>query len=54
VRNGAEVCSKALDGYQVDWCTEDDGDEASDYYYVRLIRQDGEMAWSSPVWVDAI
>jgi hypothetical protein len=22
-----------------------------DYYYVRVIQQDGEMAWSSPIWV---
>ena len=23
----------------------------SDYYYVRVIQQDGEMAWSSPIWI---
>ena len=22
------------------------------YYYVRLLQTDGEMAWSSPIWVD--
>ncbi|WP_157017985.1 DUF3604 domain-containing protein [Cryptosporangium arvum] len=30
--------------------TDDVGDGA--YYYVRVIQVDGEMAWSSPVWVD--
>lgn len=25
----------------------------SAYYYVRVIQVDGEMAWSSPVWVDS-
>lgn len=25
--------------------------EATDFYYLRLLQQDGEMAWSSPVWV---
>ena len=24
----------------------------SDYYYVRLIQEDGEIAWSSPVWIN--
>ncbi len=24
----------------------------TDFYYVRVIQKDGEMAWSSPVWVD--
>ena len=24
---------------------------AANYYYVRVLQQDGEMAWSSPVWV---
>lgn len=24
---------------------------AFDYYYVRVTQQDGEMAWSSPIWV---
>ena len=23
------------------------------YYYVRIIQEDGEIAWSSPVWLDA-
>ena len=22
------------------------------YFYVRLVQEDGEMAWSSPVWLD--
>ena len=24
-----------------------------DYYYGRLMREDGQMAWSSPVWVES-
>src|SRR5262249_51741109 len=23
----------------------------TDYYYLRVIQQDGEMAWSSPIWI---
>ncbi len=29
-----------------------DNPSGSAYYYVRAIQVDGEMAWSSPVWVD--
>ncbi|TQS42109.1 DUF3604 domain-containing protein [Cryptosporangium phraense] len=35
---------------QLTW-TDDPG--AGAYYYVRVYQIDGEMAWSSPVWVDA-
>lgn len=31
---------------------ETDTDGGRDYYYARVTRQDGEMAWSSPVWVN--
>ncbi len=24
----------------------------TDYYYARVIQKDGEMAWSSPIWID--
>ena len=27
------------------------GSETS-YYYLRVLQQDGELAWASPVWVD--
>ncbi len=23
------------------------------YYYVKVIQQDGEMAWASPIWIDS-
>lgn len=28
-----------------------DYSEKSSYYYLRVIQKDGEMAWSSPIWV---
>ena len=31
--------------------TDADAPEGGTYYYVRVIQADGEMAWSSPVWV---
>jgi hypothetical protein len=23
-----------------------------DWYYVRVLQQDGQLAWSSPIWLD--
>jgi len=34
------------------WGVEDREAEGADWYYVRLTRADGLMAWSSPVWVE--
>lgn len=36
-----------------EWLDSSGRERESDYYYVRLIQDDGEMAWSSPVWVDS-
>ena len=37
--------------FQLEW--EDAADlTGNTYYYVRVIQVDGEMAWSSPIWVD--
>jgi hypothetical protein len=27
--------------------------DGADWYYVRAVQEDGHMAWSSPVWVEA-
>ena len=26
----------------------------NDYYYLRITQEDGNMGWSSPVWVDPL
>ncbi len=36
-----------------EWVDSSGMERESDYYYVRLIQDDGEIAWSSPIWVDA-
>ena len=33
------------------WTDEDAINRQPSWYYVRLIQQDGELAWSSPMWV---
>ena len=32
-------------------CTDENLDDGTSHYYVRLRQVDGEMAWSSPIWV---
>ena len=27
-------------------------DAGSNYYYVRVLQRDGQIAWSSPIWVN--
>ena len=33
------------------WTDPDGPERAEDWYYIRAIQNDGEIAWSSPVWV---
>lgn len=35
--------------YRLHWA---DSVSAAAWYYLRVIQIDGEMAWSSPVWID--
>jgi len=62
VRNGQEVWTHPGDGWEADVEWVDDGDFAEAalpgfdhrpfvYYYVRVLQEDGELAWSSPIWV---
>jgi hypothetical protein len=34
------------------WTDPDPVEDGSAFYYVRVFQVDGEMAWSSPIWVD--
>lgn len=36
-----------------EWIDSGDRERDTDYYYVRLVQEDGEIAWSSPIWVDS-
>lgn len=52
IKNGTVLASRRPHSEIVDWEYIDHGDaQNGDYYYVRLIQSDGEMAWSSPVWI---
>lgn len=41
--------------YETDFAFEDrpSGGQDGDFYYVRVIQSNGQMAWSSPIWVAA-
>ena len=42
------------ESYEASLQIEDTGSgERTDYYYVRVTQANGQMAWTSPVWVDA-
>ena len=36
-----------------EWLDSSGRERESDYYYVRLVQDDGEIAWASPIWVDS-
>jgi hypothetical protein len=51
VRNGDDALRMEPHQREVHWKTEDPGTAGLDWYYARITREDGENAWSSPVWV---
>ena len=52
IRNGRIVFSKKGDGVFAQHLLEDDTPlKGESWYYARIIQKDGQMAWSSPVWV---
>jgi len=51
-RSNEFIWSKAIDSRTADLTYVDKSPlEAPSYYYVRLIQEDEEIAWSSPVWL---
>lgn len=56
VRNGDDVYrveggGKASLGFEYEEKGFDGGCSGSPFYYVRVVQEDGEVAWSSPIWV---
>lgn len=52
VRNGSDWQSIEPSAPQVSYEFADNADTKAACYYARVTRADGEMAWSSPVWVN--
>jgi hypothetical protein len=59
VRNNVDVYSVAPDSLDanVEWVDSEpldcllDPKHRSVFYYVRVVQEDGSMAWSSPIWI---
>lgn len=66
IRNGQVVKTFKPDDYSLDFTFDDltpldkvvihPKDKASPfvYYYLRVVQEDGQIAWSSPIWVDLL
>lgn len=52
VRNGEDLITLYPDGDSLDYRAEDGGTGGTDYYYARITHTNGDLAWSSPVWVE--
>ncbi len=53
VRNGQDIICLRPETLEVDFQAGDTGTRGPDSYYARITRDDGEMAWTSPVWVES-
>jgi Protein of unknown function (DUF3604) len=66
IRNGEVIKSFDCKGYTLDFTYDDmtpidkisidakDKKPPFVYYYLRVIQEDGHMAWSSPIWIDIL
>lgn len=66
IRNGKVIKSFECDGYSLEFTYDDmtpihsvvvdakDKKPPFVFYYLRVIQEDGHMAWSSPIWVDFV
>jgi hypothetical protein len=55
IKNGRELVSRPGHGaLDVEFAHHDpEAERETDYYYVHVLQEDGEQAWSSPIWVIA-
>ena len=54
VKNSEEVAVRAFRSQsgEWEWVDESPSEAGTDYYYSRVVLEDGETAWGSPVWVE--
>ncbi len=52
IKNNSLYCAKSSREYRLEFEINDNSDSGrdKDFYYVKVIQADGEMAWSSPIW----
>lgn len=53
VRDGVAVCDDAWGQLDGTWSyTDNEATPGSHWYYLKVTQADGEMAWTSPVWIE--
>jgi hypothetical protein len=53
VKNNTTVLTQPGTGFDETLGFTDGPSLETDYYYVRVIQQDGHIAWSSPIWAES-
>jgi len=52
VKNNRAIYTKSGEGSEMNFAYTDADTKAGDaYYYVRVQQKNGQIAWSSPIWV---
>ena len=53
VKNNEVAHEQGPRGADLEFEIEDPGaaDATEDFYYLKVVQEDGELAWSSPIWV---
>lgn len=52
-RNGFLLAWKNLSAPAFDWIVEDTNSTGSHYYFAKLVQEDGDLLWTSPIWVNS-
>lgn len=52
-RNGFLIAYKNLDAASFDWTFADSSSNGAHYYFAKLVQADGDLLWTSPIWVNA-
>jgi hypothetical protein len=52
-RNGFLLAWKNLSAPAFDWTVEDTNSTGSHYYFAKLVQEDGDLLWTSPIWVNS-
>jgi hypothetical protein len=52
-RNGFLLAWKNLNTPNFDWTVVDNNATGSRYYFAKLVQEDGDLLWTSPIWVNS-
>jgi hypothetical protein len=52
-RNGFLLAWKNLNAATFDWTVEDTNSTGNHFYFAKLVQEDGDLLWTSPIWVNS-